>query len=281
MQRALLVLLLALLVGATACGGAGKSVSSATTAAAREGSAQQAVLAAASKAGALKSGRVSFTAKLTGGVTGGTFTGEGVFADKRARMSMDMSGLAGGGLGGGQMEMVFENLVLYMKFPPALARELPAGKTWIKFDLAELGKAQGIDFAALFDQASGSDPTKTLQFLRAAQDDFRRVGTEEVRGVETTHYSGTVDLAVLAEKSPPAVRESYRRAIELSGQSRVPVEVWLDDQGRTRRMRYEQKMAGGSTMELTQEYFDFGTDVEVTPPPAREVIDVTQLIANA
>jgi hypothetical protein len=263
-----------------ACGGAKQATSSAPTAETTQNSAQQAVLQAGAKAGELESARVSFSAKLSGGAANGTFTGEGAFAAKKARMSIDMSGLANGQVSG-RMEMIFANLVMYMKFPAALAQGLPTGKTWIKFDLAKLGKEQGIDFGALFNQFSGSDPSKSLEFLRAADTDFREVGAEQVRGVETTHYAGTVDLERLAEDSPANVRKSYRRVIELSGQTHVPVDVWIDDQGQTRRLRYEQKMADGSSMELTQEFYDFGADVTVAPPPANQVIDITQLIANA
>jgi hypothetical protein len=280
MKRAAPLMAAALVLAGTACGGANQATPSTPTAETSQTSAQKAVLQAAAKAGQMRSARVSFSAKLSGGAANGTFTGEGAFAGRKARMSMDMSGLANGQITG-RMEMVFANLVMYMKFPAQIAQRLPSGTAWIKFDLAQLGKEQGIDFAALFNQFSSSDPTKSLELLRAAQTDFREVGTEKVRNVDTTHYAGTVDLARLAENAPATVRETYRRVIELSGQSRVPVDVWIDDQGRTRRMRYEQKMRDGSSMELTQEYYDFGADVRVAPPPASKVIDITQLIANA
>ena len=278
MKRTLLLLVSVLLFG-TACGGAKESTSSTATPETSATAAQQAVLQAAAKARALKSARISLTATMRGGAVNGTFTGEGAFAGKKGRMSMDLSGLAGGQVQG-RMDMVFANLVIYMKFPAELARELPPGKTWIKFDLAKLGAAQGIDLAALFSEFSSSDPSRSLELLQAADKDFRVVGTETVRGVRTTHYRGTVDFERLAAQAPANLRETYRRVIEMSGQSKVPVDVWIDGQGHTRRVRYEQTMHGATT-ELTEEFYDFDSPVKVVPPPADEVIDITKLIGNA
>jgi hypothetical protein len=68
--------------------------------------------------------------------------------------------------------------------------------------------------------------------------------------------------------------------IEMSGQLKVPVDVWIDGQGHTRRVRYEQTMHGATT-ELTEGFYDFGSPVKVVPPPPDEVIDITKLIGNA
>jgi hypothetical protein len=191
---------------------------------------------------------------------------------------MDLSGLGGGQIGG-QMEMVFDELVFYMKFPEAIAQGMPGGKEWIKFDLAELGEQEGFDLQQMM-QLSGTDPSQSLDLLRAAGTDFREVGAEDVRGVATTHYEGTVDLEKVAEQVPEEARESYRTLMELSGQREIPVEVWIDEEGLTRRIRYEQKLADGTTMDLTQEYFDFGTEVDVEPPPDSEVLDFTDLMGG-
>ena len=85
----------------------------------------------------------------------------------------------------------------------------------------------------------------------------------------------------MAEQAPAEARESYRRLIELSGQSTIPMDVWIDEEGLTRRIRYEQKLPDSSTMELTQEYFDFGVEVDVSPPSEDDVLDITDLMAGA
>ena len=134
--------------------------------------------------------RVSFTGELTG-IPGGPFTisGQGEFSGQRGRMTIDMSDFAAstGGAFAGEMEMVMDRFVIYMKFPPELASQLPGGRPWIKIDLKEAGKQIGVDFEDLL-QFQQADPTQSLQYLRGASEDFEKVGSEEVRGVETTHY---------------------------------------------------------------------------------------------
>lgn len=280
MQRVAVVLAIVFALVAAACGGGGGSSAPApATETTSTSSAQQAVLQAGSKTQSAESARISFTAKITGGPASGTMTGEGEFSGRQGRMSMDMSGLGGGQLDG-RMEMVFDELVFYMRFPSQIAQTLPGGKEWIKFDLAELGKSEGIDFEQLM-QLSGTDPSQSLDLLRAAGSDFAAVGDEDVRGVSTTHYRGTVDMEKVAEQAPAEARESYRRIIQLSGQTKIPVDVWIDNEGLTRRIRYEQTLPDQTQMELTQELFDFGVDVDVEPPPASQVLDLTDLVGGS
>jgi hypothetical protein len=205
-------------------------------------------------------------------------TGEGAFAGRQGRMTMDLSGLAGGAVGG-RVEMIFDELLFYMKFPEEIAQGIPGGKEWIRFDLTKLGKQEGFDLQQMM-QLSGTDPSQSLGLLSAAGADFREVGEEDVRGVSTTHYEGTVDLEQVAEQVPEEARESYRRLMELSGESEVPVEVWIDEEGLARRIRYQQTLADGTTMDLTQEYYDFGTEVDVEPPPDSEVLDLSDLMSG-
>jgi hypothetical protein len=129
-------------------------------------------------------------------------------------------------------------------------------------------------------QLSGTDPSQSLDLLRAASSDFREVGEEEIRGVQTTHYEGTVDLEKVAEQVPEDARESYRRLMEQSGQREIPMEVWIDEDGLTRRVHYEQTLGDGTTMDLTQEYFDFGVEVDVEPPPDEDVLDISDLVGG-
>jgi hypothetical protein len=281
MRRLVLPFALALAVAACGGGTSGSTGQATVAATTPSGSAQQAVLQAAAKGAAVKSARISFTVTMSGATPAdGTFTGEGAFSAQKARVSIDMSQIGTGQLNG-QIDAVFDHAIMYMRLPTQLAQRLPPGNDWIKFDLAKLGKEQGIDFGALFNQFGSSDPSRSLEFLKAAQADFREIGSEAVRGAETTHYRGTIDLEQLAEDAPANLREIYRQLAEMSKQARVRVDVWIDDQGRTRRMSYEQTMDDGSAMKLTQEYYDFGADVDVTTPPADQVLDITALLGNA
>jgi hypothetical protein len=240
---------------------------------------EAAVAEAGTKTANAGSARIDMNAGLTGSGDSFTMVGKGEFADERGHMTFDVSA-------GGQqvsMEMVFDRLVIYMRFPPELGVDLPRGKSWVKMDLEELGEEAGIDLSQLM-QAGQSDPTQALQYLRGASDDFEKVGDEEIRGVETTHYRGTVDLRKAAAELSESVRESIDRIIELTGESTVPFDVWVDDEGLARRIKYEQPLPGSNgetaTMAITMDFYDFGIDVDVTPPEADEVIDIQELIGQ-
>ena len=51
--------------------------------------------------------------------------------------------------------------------------------------------------------------------LRAVSEEVEELGTEDVRGVETTHYRTTVDLRRYPDLVPPDRRELARRSIEV------------------------------------------------------------------
>ena len=248
---------------------------------------QAAVAQAATKTADAGSARVTFTGTMSG-VPGGPFTfeGEGAFSGQQGRMTFDMSdfGAATGGAFGGEMEMLMDGLLMYMKLPSQIASQLPGGKEWIRIDLAAAGEELGIDFEELM-QFQQADPTQSLRFLLGASEDFERVGSEEVRGVETTHYRGTVDLSKALDQIPADSRDAFERALELVGDAKMPFEVWIDDDGLARRMKYEQPLSAGeggdeTKMVLTMDMYDFGVEVDVEPPPDDEVIDLQELIGQ-
>jgi hypothetical protein len=277
-------LLLAGLLGLVplACGGGGDD--DATAGGQVTGAdAQATIVQAASRTAASSSARFSFTASLSGGAVEGSWSGEGAFAGAKGRMTLDLSGLGtgAGAFAGGKTEVVTDGLVAYMKVPPSLVQALPQGKAWLKLDLAKLGEAQGIDLAQLM-QFNQSNPNGALRYLRGATENFEAVGEEEVRGVETTHYRGTIDLRAVASQAPPAARKSYERIIEISGTSRIPMEAWIDDDGLARRLRYEQPLGHGQgNLAFTMDLYDFGVDVAVRIPPQPQTIDLMELIGGA
>jgi hypothetical protein len=73
---------------------------------------------------------------------------------------------------------------------PAGARKvMPGGKPWIKVDLSAVGKQAGIDLSQ-FTQL-GTDPAQMVGWLRTVSGDVTTVGTEQIDGVDTTHYRAT------------------------------------------------------------------------------------------
>lgn len=275
---ALAGLVIALL--ASACGGGGATATQdVTVGQLLKPPAQSAVAAAGAKTQSKQSARASFKATFTGGQLSGTMTGDGAFAKRKGHLTLDMSGLSGGTFGNGKAELIFDGLVYYMKLPPGMVPTILGGKQWFKIDLAKLGNQTGLNLEQL-SQLNQSDPSQALDFLRGAAKDFQRVGTEQVRGTQTTHYKGDVDLAKVALDAPADVKLVYRQLLQQSAQKTVPMDVWVDGDGLVRRVRFTQKLAGGASMSMDEDLYDFGTQVETKPPPADEVLDLTALIGN-
>lgn len=269
--------LLCLALAAAACGGSSTSSTSGTDTSSN--SAQSAVASAGSKSSGAGSAKASFKADFTG-ATSGTMTGEGEFSQREGHLTLDMSGLGGGLFAGGQAELVFSDLVYYMKLPSGSGLPLPPGKEWVKLDLKKLGESTGLDLGQLT-QLSQSDPSQALDFLQGASDDFHEVGTEDVRGAPTTHYAGTIDLAKAAENAPAAIAEQYRKLAELAPSSKVPMDVWVGEDGYVHKLRFEQKLTEGASMTMEEELYDFGAIVDVSAPPEDQVVDLTQFLGQS
>ena len=276
MRRLLLPLALLLALAASACGGetGGNSAVSGSSS-----SAQSAVASAGQKSSDAGSARASFTANFSG-ATSGTMTGEGEFSDREGHLTLDMSDLGGGAFGDGTAELTFSDLVYYMKLPQGTGLPLPPGKEWFKIDLKQLGQTQGLDLEQLT-QLFQSDPSQALDFLQGASDDFHEVGMEDVRGQQTTHYAGTIDLNKVAENAPADLAEQYKKLAEAAPSPTVPMDVWIGDDGYVHKLRFEQKLAAGSSMTMEEELYDWGTDVNVTVPSDDEVVDLTQLLGQS
>ena len=217
-----------------------------------------------------------------------TSTAEGAFdmASKRGHMTMemDMAEAPAGTPEMGQIEAVFDGTVIYMKMP-ALSAQIPGGKPWISFDLQKAGEQLGLDLGALM-QSGTSDPTQSLQYLRGASGDVEVVGEEEVRGVTVTHYRAAVSFAKIVEQAPEEAREAVEATVaqleEWVGSEEMPIDVWIDSEGRmvrqTQSFEYVAGPAVGTAVTMTMEMYDFGVDVEVEVPPASDVTDLGALM---
>jgi hypothetical protein len=236
------------------------------------------------------------------------FSGEGAFDPKaeRATMTVDFSSLAGllgglmGGLGGltlGQgapnfddpeawkIDLVVDGKTAYMRFP-ALASELPEGKTWVKLDTSDPGKtAQDLGLSGL-DGFTNGDPRELLEVLDSVSGEVETVGTEELRGTPTTHYRATVDLTDLDRFTPESggqqLGDMIDQALKQVGLSEMPFDVWLDDDGLIRKVEASLSVQPPDENEkaeagLSFELYDYGVEVDVTPPPADEVADASTL----
>jgi hypothetical protein len=199
---------------------------------------------------------------------------EGIFdfQSRRGEMKMEMSGSDPALAAMGKMEMVLDGTVIYMR-GPAFDPALPPGKKWLSFDLQTMGEQMGIDFSQLMQ--SQSDPVQGIEYLAGATD-VEEVGTEKIRGVDTTHYEAIIDYEALGNEKPE-LAETLDQIVELLGVSRVPVEVWLDDDDLVRKMVMEMSMPAMGDMMYAMEFYDYGTPVDIDVPDPDSAVDVLEL----
>jgi hypothetical protein len=228
------------------------------------------------------------------------FTGQGAYDTEadRSAFSFDMSALARllGGLGAGgagapdlspdawRIEAIQDGKTVFMRFP-AIADQLPAGKTWLKIDAEGAAKAAGIDLSEL-EQFTSDDPRTLLDFLKGASGEIETVGSEELRGVDTTHYRATIDLRNYDRLVPPGQRKELRDMlgdlVRQAGLTEMPFDVWLDDEGYVRKVELSfdaspAGVAGALEASMVFELYDYGADVGIAPPPAADVVDMSKL----
>jgi hypothetical protein len=183
-----------------------------------------------------------------------------------------------------QMTEVYKSTALYMT-SPLFSGRLPGGASWIKLDLGRVRQALGLDPSSITSQ--GINPSQYLQEL-SASGGSRVVGHEKLRGVDTTHYAGKLDLLKAAEHqaggNPARAREAFSKLTAAIGTTSIPVDVWVDGQNRVRKFALAlTPTAQGQTFtfKLDIEYFDFGPTVAVKAPSSGEVFDVTERSLSA
>jgi len=212
-----------------------------------------------------------------------TMTGGGVFNGESNRARIEVVAHMDGAPPGVQdfeLVMLGEGLTMYMS-SPLFTAELPDGKAWMKVEVGsdELEEAQAL---------GQGDPRQQLDALRAVSGDVATIGRERVRGASTVHYAATLDYRryadLLREEGLDEAAEEIERATEATGAT-MPVEVWIDEQGRVRRFDQVTAMESPglpeSDLRMSIEIYDFGIKPEIYLPPDDQVFDATELAEQA
>jgi hypothetical protein len=281
--RSRLLIVLAVLAGATACGQAQATHTTAPPAStgSTAPSPNVELAASATRTSHAKSARIAMhmTMSVPPNGTAVTANATGVvgFRDRAVDLRLHM---ALPGAGTIRMREIMVWPVLYMHSP--LFSAGLHGKQWLKLDMAKLERANGVNLSALT-SAGSNDPTQMLQTLENESDSLRSLGGATVRGVPTVHYRAVIDLAKAAKNAPAALRAAVRksdaRLIAMLGTDRMPMDVWIGQDKLVRRVAYRMTVpvastGGTMTMSVRLDMFDFGVPVHVTAPPAREVAEL-------
>ena len=287
--RAFVVIFFAvILLGVTACGSSPTGVKEDEKKAERTPTAVETVRLAYETTARAESSRVSTRTIISGlpqqqGMPRSfTMTGEG-FGDlegKNAQMVIEMPMF-------GEMEVRYVGSTMYQKMPEAFTAGMPSGKAWIEVDYEKMMQEEyGASLSGMQEGAQGA-PSDQLSYLRGVSDSVEELGTEEVRGAPTTRYRAEIDLDKAAPQEPEA-RRTYEKMTEGLRAEEIPTEVWIDEEGRVRR--YEMTMPvplpegtpptgqDDPTMTTTAEYYDFGTPIDVEPPPEDQTIPFEEVM---
>jgi hypothetical protein len=201
--------------------------------------------------------------------------GEGAMNERTLEGSMSFD------VGGQKLSELIKNPYVYVSVPTGASASVTGGKAWIRANLA--GYTQALGAPNPFESSEGR-PMQTLSMLDASGN-VTTLGTEDVRGVTTTHYHALVDVAHYAATAPPAQRAAlrqYTQSLEqITGSSSLPVDVWLDAQGRVRRfsMAIQVCTSHGTLHEtLSMDYYDFGPQPVVQAPAEAEVTDLSSTL---
>jgi hypothetical protein len=175
---------------------------------------------------------------------------------------------------GQRIEQHVVDQVLYQKMPKG---QTPGKKPWIKIDLGKVAGQQGGG------NQSMSDPAQSAAYAKGITDkDVTEKGTATIDGVKTTRYRVSVDVAKLPNG------DTLRQQVGPT----LPMDVWLDEQGRMRRQQFDMTLQAAPTssersstdassspqkvkVRTLMEFTDFGTEVEADAPPAGQVTDMT------
>lgn len=256
-----------LALGLGACGGGDDSASKPTTATsspATELTAMQVVKASSVQSKEAGSGKFSFTMDGTASGQALNFSGDGAFDIAKNAFEMTMSLPAEAG--GSKLTFRMVDGVAYLSGAP-----LTAEGQWMKMPLDQLG-ATGLD-------TSSMDPAKSLEQLQGVADGVKEVAPISVRGVQAKGYAGTIDAAKALELAPAEQQtdEAKKAAAQLGS---IPFTLYVDDQNRPVRMT-EQITVEGSTLNVSMDYYDWGSSVDVAAPDPASVTEAPNMGALA
>lgn len=146
------------------------------------------------------------------------------------------------------------------------------GKHWIRYDYDDLADLPGGSGTYLKDQLRNTAPVQPVKLLLASGD-ARRAGTETVRGERTTHYSGTVVVAALADSD-------LKDQLVQAGVTSETVDIWVNDRNLLVK-KVEQGELSSGRMSSTAYYSGYGVKAAVEAPEGRDTADFKDLLGNS
>ncbi|MEU4846385.1 hypothetical protein [Streptomyces gilvosporeus] len=215
-----------------------------------------ALKAAQTATDAKKSVKLDGTTKTTNGTQ---TTKGGVDWSDGTQMSVEAT--LPGSKTGKPMKMLYTKDAVYMNMGMSIG-----GKPWMKYSYDALAKQSGTG-SLLKEALTTANPSGPIEWMTAASD-LKVVGKEDVRGVQATHYRGTITTDVQAKKLSPQAQEAIKKQLAQSKVKSETLDIWIDSNN---LLVKKQEKFGATNGEVY--YTGYGTKVDMTPPPASQVME--------
>lgn len=156
---------------------------------------------------------------------------------------------------GDGLRMVIVDEALYMNL---------GAMTQDKFTKIDLGDPSSPMGQLMSQMMSSADPSASLKAMQDGLTGFEKVGTEEVDGVDTTHYRVEVDTSeVLAAQGMGDLPGMDGAQLPET----LSYDLWIGDDDLMRRMSFSM----GSAMSMTMNLTSWGEPVDISAPPPSQV----------
>ncbi|MFI9766820.1 hypothetical protein ACIHJG_08170 [Streptomyces sp. NPDC052415] len=232
----------------------------------RGGEPAEAVRRAASALVDARSSKARTSMEMATGGTRVTIRGEGVYDFRRqvGRLKVLLPQDPAGDPAHRPITELLAPGALFMKNRGA---GVPADK-WVRVETASMTDGNLVTGGA-------TDPFAAAELLLGVQS-VTLVGQERLGGAEVTHYRGTADLRRAADLASDGSRGALAAAAKGFATARVPFDVYLDDQGRIRKIRHRFSFVNGQeknavAVASTTLLFDFGVPVDVRLPARDDI----------
>jgi hypothetical protein len=255
-------IILGLGAGATGCSGSGAAAEDVKGA----GDPVTALHRAADTLGGAGSSKASTSMEMATGGTRVTIRGRGVYdyRHRLGRLTVVLPQDPAGTSGHRPITELLAPGALYMKNRGA---GVPADK-WVRVETASLSDGNLVTGGV-------TDPYAAAEVLRGTRT-ATYVGRTQVGGTEVRHYRGTADLHRAARYASAGNRAALTAAAKGFATVEVPFDVYLDDQGRIRKLRQRFSFVNGRqktavAVASTTLLYDFGAPADVRLPRPTDI----------
>jgi hypothetical protein len=238
------------------------------------------VLTAYTRTAAAKTAKVAMVDSLSSPGETITISGSGAMAfdDKMADLTLSVPQA-------GTFAIRVISPEVYIEVPAPLRSKLPGDKQWLSLNANTVARSKLGASLSQLSRSSGM-PTQTLAYLQGVSTHgVTEVGRTTIRGTATTQYKVTVNLTKMVAHKSAQAQAAVKKLELVLHRSTLPVQVWMDAEGRARQVRVQVPVPSpsgsstspttGGTVTATIDFYDFGTPVHVTAPPAGDVYDAT------